>query len=261
MEGDSKKFVHYSASIFLLAAAVAIFWQITGPSWFKNIKAEVTSQPYARTIVVSGEGKVVTKPDIAQVRFAVVSEKSTVKAVTAETNKKMNEIIEVIKALGLEAKDITTSRYNLWPLSNYNYPPYPLSSKPPKISGYHLDQEITVKIRKLEIVDSVLDAAVKAGANEVGSLVFDVDDAGAVKKEVRTQAFEKAKEKAMEMARLAGVKLGRVVTFSENSYGGPIYPQYKTMDLGGEGDAASSVSVEPGSKEFTLNVSVTYEIE
>lgn len=255
MEGDSKKFVHYSGSIFLLAAAVAIFWQIMGPSWFKNIRAEVTNQPYARTIVVSAEGKVTAKPDIAQTRFAVVSEMSTVKQVTADNNKKMNEVIKSIKALGVEAKDIITTQYNLRPLPDYSMP-YP--KRPAKIVGYHLDQEITVKIRNLDIIDSVLDAAVKAGANEVGALSFDVDDAGAVKKEARSKAFAKAREKAAEMASLGGVKLGRVVTFNESTDSYPVYPQY-AMKAAIAADSAPGI--EPGTKEFALNVSVTYEIE
>lgn len=257
MENDSKKFIHYAGSIFLLAAATAVVWQITGPSWFKNIRAEVTNQPYARTIVVSAEGKVTARPDIAETHFAVVSEMPTVKQVTADNNKKMNEVIKSIKALGVESKDITTSQYNLRPLPDYSMP-YP--KRPAKIVGYHLDQEITVKIRNLDIIDSVLDAAIKSGANEVGALSFDVDDAGALKKEARTKAFGKAKEKAAEMASLAGVKLGRVVTFNESASSYPIYPQYAMKAAIAE-DSAPAPNIEPGTKEFTLNVSVTYEIE
>lgn len=256
-EGHSKKFAHYSGSLFLLAAALLIFWQITGPSWFKNIKAEITNQPYARTIVVSAEGKVTVKPDIAETHFAVVSEMPTVKQVTNDNNKKMNEVIKAIKALGVESKDITTTAYNLRPLPDYSMP-YP--KRPAKIVGYHLDQEITVKVRNLDIIDSVLDAAIKAGANEVGALSFDVDDAGAIKKEARAMAFTKAKEKASEMAALAGVKLSRVVTFNESANTYPIYPQY-AMKAAIQEDSAPAPSIEPGTKEFTLNVSVTYEIE
>ena len=48
----------------------------------QNIRAEITNQPYARTIVVSAEGKVSARPDVAETHFAVVSEMPTVKQVT-----------------------------------------------------------------------------------------------------------------------------------------------------------------------------------
>ena len=75
------------------------------PSWFKISGAEITNQPYARTIVVSAEGKVSARPDVAETHFAVVSEMPTVKQVTL-TIIKMNEVIKSIKALGVEGKDI-----------------------------------------------------------------------------------------------------------------------------------------------------------
>lgn len=259
MDKDSSvKVLRYAGSVFLVSAAVMLVWQMAGPSWFKNIKAEVTNQPYARTITVSGEGKISAKPDIANVSLSVVSKAATVKLVTADNNTKMNAVLSAVKGLGVDAKDITTSQYSLYPEYDYNY----LGRGTNKIIGYNLTQEITIKVRDLEKVDEILDSGTKAGANQVGSLVFDIDDAGPVKKQAREMAFTKAREKAQEMASQAGVSLGRVVTFSEDT---PIYPvpyynfamEARAMDAG----AAEAPSVEPGQKELTMNVSVTYEIE
>jgi len=261
MEKDlSQKVIRYAGSIFLLAGATLLIWQMTGPTWFKNIKAEITNQPYARTVTISAEGKITAKPDIANMSFSVVSEMPTVKQVTADNNQKMNKVIDAVKALGIEAKDITTSQYNLYP--QYSVYPYDSTGRTPKIVGYHLDQQITVKVRKLDIVDDALDAATKAGANEVGSLTFAIDDTGPVKKQAREKAFATARQKADEMAGLAGVGIGRVITFNEEAAPQPpFFANYAMEAKVAAPGVAPAPTIEPGSLEMTVTVSVTYEIQ
>jgi uncharacterized protein YggE len=169
----------------------------------------------------------------------------------------MTAVIDAVKKLGVDSKDVTTSSYNLYP--QYVYP----DNKTPQLSGYSLEQGITVKVRDLTKVDDVLDESTKTGANQVGQLTFDIDDASSIKKEARTVAFTKAKEKAQEMASAAGVSLGRVVTFSEGYQQAPV-PMYANyaMDMKMESAGAGPApSIEPGSKELIVDVSVTYEIQ
>jgi uncharacterized protein YggE len=250
----TKKILMVTASIFLLAVSYCAVSSRFQPQWFKNIKAEITSQPYARTITVSAEGKVTAKPDIAVISLSVVTQGKTVKAVTQEGNTKMTAVIDAVKKLGVDAKDITSTQYNLYP--QYFYP----ENQAPKLSGYNLNQDITIKVRDLEKVEDVLDSGIAAGANQVGQLSFDIDDPSGVKKEAREKAFTTAKEKASEMAKAAGVKLGRVVTFSEDSgYQQPVYANY-SMDMMAKSESAGA-AIEPGSKEMNISVSVTYEIE
>lgn len=78
----------------------------------------------------------------------------------------MTQVINAVKNLGVESKDITSSRYNLYP--NYTY----LDRQTPKITGYSLSQDIQVKIRDLEKVDDILDSGINAGANQIGQLTF-----------------------------------------------------------------------------------------
>ncbi len=254
--GWAKKFLAVAGGLFLLAAVTLITWQITGPSWFKNIKAEITNQPYARTVTVDGEGKVTAKPDIALINLSVVSQGNTVKQVTLDGNQKMTNVINAVKGLGVDAKDVVTSSYDLYP--NYSYP----QNAQPQIKGYNLTQGITVKVRNLDTVDDVLDAGIKAGANQVGQLTFDIDQDSAVKKEARDLAFKQARDKADQMASAAGVTIGRVITFSEGGGVTPPVPMYRTESLSmNAGAAVPAPTIEAGSKEIDVTVSVTYEIE
>jgi len=91
---------------------------------------------------------------------------------------------------------------------------------------------------------------------------FEVEEQDKYLTEARIEAFSKANQKASEMAALNGVRIKRVINFSEysSSYTSP----YRTLLEGMGGDIASSVSLppmEPGTEELTLQVSVTYEIE
>jgi hypothetical protein len=249
-----KKFAQLAGGVFLLCAASVMIWQMTGPSWFKNIKAEVTAQPYARTISVSGEGKVTSKPDMGVITLAVVAQGKTVKAVTQDGNTRMTAITDAVKKFGIDPKDLVTSSYNLYP--RYAYP----DNSAAVITGYELNQGLTVKVRKLEDVDDVLDGAITAGANQVGQLSFEIDEDSALMKEARGKAFADAKKKADEMTAAAGVRLGRVVTFSEGGgYNPP--PVYYDMMAGAKAESSMAPSIEPGSQELNVTVSVTYEIE
>jgi uncharacterized protein len=252
----AKKFLMTMAGLFLAVAAICMIYGVIRPGWYRNIKAEITNQPYARTITVTADGKVTSKPDIALIDLSVVSQSKTVKAVTQDGNVKMGLVIDAVKKLGIEAKDITSTQYNLYP--NYVYP----QNASPKIDGYNLTQDIQVKVRNLDIVDDVLDAGITAGANQIGQLTFDIDDPSALKAQARDKAFVTAKEKALQMTKAAGVTLGRVVTFSEDAgYQPPIFANYAMKAMDSVGSAAPAPSIEPGSKELDLSISVTYEIE
>jgi uncharacterized protein len=255
-QSKPKQFLMIMAGLFLAAAAFVMVYRTTQPGWYQNIKAEITNQPYARTITVSADGKVTAKPDIALIDLSVVSQGKTVKAVTQDSNVKMTQVIDAMKNLGIDSKDITSTQYNLSP--NYVYP----TNASPKIDGYNLTQDIQVKIRDLNKVDDVLDGGITAGANQVGQLTFDIDDPSALKAQARDKAFTAAKEKAQEMSKAAGVSLGRVITFSEDSgIQPPVFANYTMKAMDSMGAAVPAPSIEPGSKEMDLTISVTYEIE
>lgn len=272
-KNHARQFTRVAAGLLFLLLALWVGMQIWGNPWYKNIRAEFTATPYARTITVDGEGKITVKPDIARISLSVASAGKTVKEVTDDNNKKMNAVVDELKKLGVKPEDIQTSSYYLNPEYDYGYPPVVYANEVdkevaavaersvPKIIGYTLNQTVDVKIRDLTKSDQVIDRGIAAGANQVGSLSFDLDDASKVKKDARMEAFRKAREKAEEMAGAAGVKLGRVVTFSEgyNAYPMP-YANFsmRAMDTA---ESAVAPAIEPGSKEFTINVSVTYEID
>jgi len=205
-----------------------------------------------KTIIIDGTGKVTAIPDIGTVDVGFMTEGKNVQAIQKENVTKMNKLIEAVKKLGIESKDIQTTQYQI-------YPKYDYTGGRSSLAGYTISQSVTIKIRDLDKISEVLAKAGDSGANQVGGLNFTMDDPEDLKVQARGKAILNAKGKAEVLANSLGVKLGRIVGFSEG--GSSPYPLYKSdmaYGVGGGGEAAPTI--EAGSMEITSNVSITYEI-
>ncbi len=209
-----------------------------------------------RSFTVSADGKATVVPDIANVSFSVVSEGSDPERLQVDNNDKMTKAIDFVKSLGVDAKDIKTTNYNLSPRYEYDE-----KTRKSYITGYTLTQTASVKIRDLSKVAKILGGLSNSGVNQITGPSFGIEDPEKYLGEARKQAFEKAKAKANVMALENGVRIKRLVNFSEFQ-GGPV-PYYRAEALGGGGDFAKTPlpTIELGTQEVTVQVSVTYEIE
>lgn len=218
---------------------------------------------YRNTISVSADDKVIAKPDVATVNMSVVSKGKTVVEVTTDGNKKMNDIVAALKAMQIDEKDIQTSGYYLNPEQDYSEDRLP--NQTPKIIGYTLTQSVEVKVRKVDQAGDVVQKATDLGANNIGNINLTIDDQDKLKDEAREKAFAKARAKAETLARQAGVRLGKVISFSDDNtmpyY--DTYSSYKEMPMSAAGDAVAvpAPSFETGSQEVHANVTITYEID
>jgi hypothetical protein len=226
-----------------------------------------------RSFSASGEGKVVAIPDIAQFSFSVVTEGGLDIGKSQEDNvNKSNAIIDFFKSNGIDAKDIKTTGFNINPKyeyyscpSRYTYDSSatPVPCPPPKIVGYTITQSVTIKVRKMDKAGEMLSGAVDRGANNVSGLSFTVDEPDKYQNQAREEAIAKAKEKAKAVAKAGGFGVGRLLGIEEGGYQ-PYYDRYygmagdmKAMEASAP---APAPSIEPGSQEITVNVTLRYEI-
>lgn len=232
----------WAGIIFLCTVAYAAF------SWTRTL-------PARHTIAVEGAGRVMIKPDIATISFSVVSEGINVPSLQEDNNQKINTAIALVKGFGIDAKDIQTAHYNLSPKYRYDQ-----KTGKSSIDGYSLTQMVVVTVRVLDTAGKILGGLPGLGINEISGPNFSVEDQDAYLNNARAEAFAKARGKAQVLARMAGVRLGRIVTFSENQ--GGMYPQpmyLKTEAIGGDAGGVSP-QIEPGSEEAQVRVNVTFEI-
>lgn len=209
----------------------------------------------SRTIMASAEGKAIIKPDIATVSFSVISEGKSAATIQEDNTRKMNDAVALVKSLGVDPKDIQTSSYNLSPKYRYEQ-----KSGISAIDGYQITQTVTVTVRNLDNAAKIVGGLPGVGVNQISGPSFGVEDTDLYLASARAEAFAKARAKAEALAKAAGVSIGKVVTFSENSGGGYPMPMMYGKAMGMGGDASSVPEFQPGSEEARVSVSVTFEI-
>ena len=207
------------------------------------------------TITVSGEGKETGTPDVAVIDLGVTSEATTVKSAQDDNSKKMNAITTAVKALGVKDADIQTTNYNIYPKYSYDS-----KSGISNIIGYTVSQSIKIKARDLDKTGTIISKAGELGANQVSGVQFSIDDSESLKSSAREEAIDNAKSKAEDLFKKLGVKAGRIISFTEYSLDGSYYPKYAESSYGLGGGGATP-SIESGSLDITVDVSLTFEIK
>jgi uncharacterized protein len=214
------------------------------------------------TISVSESSEVYAKPDLALANFSVKNEAATVAEAMKENAEKMNTVIAFIKEEGVEAKDLKTTNFNIYPRYEYRdveVEIYPYNGERRVLVGYEITQTLSVKIRDMEKIGDIVQGATNKGANQVNNLQFTIEDRDEFEKQARNEAIEKAKNKAKELASELGVDLVRITNFSESN--GAVYRDYdyyaKTEAVGMSGEVPQ---IETGENKIEVGVSITYEI-
>jgi uncharacterized protein len=206
-----------------------------------------------RTITVSGEGEVKTKPDMAMLTGGVMTDAPTAAEALNKNSTAMTSVLAAIKNAGVADTDVQTSNFNVSPV----YAPYqPENPQPQKVTGYQVTNQVTVMLRDITKVGAVLDELVKVGSNSISGVSFGLQDPKPVLNQARQDAVKDAKAKADLYASAAGVSVGRVMTISESGYIGPPQPVYRTAAM-----ESASVPIATGQETITATVSVTYEIQ
>ncbi len=243
-------------SIILVLILLAIFLTFQARKAWKEYDYVGKSSEIQGTISITGEGKISAVPDIAKISVGMTTEAKTVIEAQKNNNEKMNSIILTLKKQGIEERDIKTSNYSV-------YPKYDWSNGKNLIIGYTVSQSLDIKIRDTKKVSDVLDVVGQEGANQVGNLVFAIDNPEELEMEARNKAILDAKNKAKDLTDKLDVKLGKVISYYSEE-GGNNQHSYKAIDfgLGGERTEAMMVSpdIQQGENEINSRVTIVFEI-
>jgi uncharacterized protein len=207
------------------------------------------------TFDVTGESEIVSVPDQAELTVGIESNSSTVSEAQDRANTVINDIIAAMDKLGIDKKDIQTQNYSVNPQYNYDNPGRPT------ITGYQVSANVRLRIHDFEKLNQAIDDATSLGANQVGGINFMMskEKEEELTKQAREEAIKDAKSDADELARLAGIKLGKVVNVWENrGYAErPIYMSADVMEAKNAGGAPTQI--EPGTNSFNYSVTLSYE--
>ena len=215
--------------------------------------AEVQIQAQAPVVELSVSETVNSPPDIAQVGTGVTTRARTAKEAVRLNAVAMQKVVDRLKALGIAAKDIQTSNFNL--NAQFNYPN---GGGAPVFTGYEASNQVTATLRDVAKVGEVLDALVAAGANNISGPTFMLDDDTAPQQAARSRAFQRGQAMAQDFARMAGYTGVWLLEVSESIQSrGPLPP----MPYAVRAEAAQAKTpIEAGEVGTTVNLTVKYEM-
>jgi uncharacterized protein YggE len=239
-----------SSSLRLLAFSILGFASLLlGPA---PATADDQDDTPKRFISLSGTGAIKTTPDKVDISTGVTSQAPTAKEALAKNTAAMANVIDTLKSQGLDPKDIQTTNFSVQPLYEERK-----EGRSPAIIGYQVTNSVRITVRDIGRLGAILDEVVSLGANDVGSIEFGVAEPEAMKDEARKLAVANAIANAKIYADTAGVKLGKVLTISEEE-GGYVarYAAPAPMEM-----SAKAVPIEAGTTTVETRVRVTFELE
>ncbi|HTL38589.1 MAG TPA: SIMPL domain-containing protein [Kofleriaceae bacterium] len=207
------------------------------------------------TMVVNGQATLEVSPDCADLTITLTSDSIRPGAATKDLEAKKQALIAALKKVGVETADVKLSTLSLDPI----YEPNPDGWAQIKVHTYRAQVTVTATTRDFGKIADILDAAGNAGASSM-STQFRRSDLAALKKQVRENALEAAKEKAEQTAKALGIKLGRITSVAENAGGymwnATYFPQVANSVNVRDSGVALGGSLQP----LTLDVTIGFEL-
>jgi uncharacterized protein YggE len=194
-------------------------------------------------ITVQGTASVRSVPDRAELSFGVESQGQTARAALAANATEMRKVIAAVKAAG--GTDVRTQSVSLSPRYNETN----------EVQAFVATNSVSASIKDLAKAGALIDAAVKAGANQVYGPSLSTGDQTELYRQALKAAVANARANAQVLAAAANVSLGRVTAIVEG--GGAPQPLPYAAD---KAMAVESTPIEPGTQQMTASISVTFAV-
>jgi hypothetical protein len=207
-----------------------------------------------RTINVRGTGAVVVAPDRARISIGVRSFSLEASQALDVNNAKMARIIEGLKSIGIERRNIQTSDFELRRRTDRN------QTRPGNedgFVGYDISNKVDVETEKVDLIGTILENVISWGATDINDLDFSLTDKSEEMVLVRTRAIEDARIRAEQLVAAAGVSLGSIVNIKEG--GGYSYREREAVSLSGSDMQDVLIFMTP--EIVSATVSVTFRLE
>ena len=220
-----------------------------------------------RSVQVSGTAVINVAPDRVLIQLGVQSTGTSVGAVELANSLAIQKVIEALRFLDIQPKDIATDRYIIEPVYENNDVLH--------IKGYRINNIVAVTVRDVSKTSTVISRALQAGANQIVNVEFYTSELRKYRDQAREMAMQAASEKAQALAKAAGAEIGCVLSINENSgssyyggwYGGRdqnLWTQNVVQNVAPQSGAQASADAEPvslGQVAVRAEVGVTFSLK
>jgi uncharacterized protein len=227
-----------------------------------TIQSSRAAEEQPRTVTTSGEAVIYVQPDEVIFNFGVDTRDAGLDKAVAANEAASTKLLAAVKKLGIEEKHIQTDQLNV----SIVYRDHNAIA----IDGYNVQRSYCVKLKDPKKFQTLVETALKNGANRVGSFDFRTTELRKHRDKARAMAIEAAKEKAADLAGELKCQIGNPRTINENAgywgYGGGFnrYAYGNNAQVqaqapaGGEADDEGQLPL--GQISVRANVSVTFDL-
>ncbi|MCR8826322.1 SIMPL domain-containing protein [Pseudosulfitobacter koreensis] len=204
-------------------------------------------------IEVTGQGEVAVAPDMAVISLGVMHRAPQARDAVQAVNEKMDAILQRLTEQGVDAADVQTSQLTVDADRNQPMRPVESGEAEEKPLQFIANNQVTVRVRDLTELGTILDLVLQDGANQMSGLRFDVQSPAPLEAQARERAVQNAVEQAQQLAAAAGVELGQVRRITAYNNGG----RPKMMEMARSSDG---VPVASGEVSIDAQVSMVFDI-
>jgi len=214
---------------------------------------QVTQAIAGTRLDLSVTGEVTRVPDVAIISAGVVTRATTATAALQQNADRMDRVINALKRVGIDDRDIQTSAISLNP--EYRYP----ENQSPQLSGYTASNQVTVRFRDIRNSGKVLDILVAEGANQISGPNMTIEHPEEALDEARARAVAAGRARASLYARALGMRVARVISVSDGGgYYAPPPPPPAPVMMAAE---RSYTKIEPGEQKLQVSLSMVFELQ
>jgi uncharacterized protein len=248
--------------VIIAATIIASTFIIRGTKFYVNNIGSTgfDNDEILNTIAVSGEGEVITKPDMAIISVSISETATTSTEAQTKVNEKIKTITDRAKANDVAENDITTTGISIQPEYEYTM------NGQPRIVGQRASQSLQITMKKMDDkaqkAAKLIDEIAPIENITIGGIRFDLENKENVVMRAREAAFNQAETKAKELAKLAGVSIIKPVNIKDTdiSAGQPILYNTREMALDGI-DKAAPTEISTGELTIRTRIDVLFGIE
>ena len=248
------------------------------------VMTAAVSQPAAPTgISAAGRGTASAPPDLADLNLGVEAFAGSVKEARTNAAEAMTAILDALQANGIADQDIRTDYFDIRP----QYTGREITRCPDGdtdssataassiergglddgcyqewqqvLTGYQVSNTVNVKVRDLDSLSPVIDAATAAGGDltRFNNLSFSIEDTQALQQQARAAAVADLQERAAQLAQFGGVELGQLIYLTETSFAPPARADLSKTALAMEAaDAPAGRSTPIAAGQLSVEVTV-----
>ena len=208
----------FKSKIRILAATLVSIMLFSACATPTSVQAQADEVP---TIRVQGNATITVAPDIAKFNLGVSTTGASADRALMENTALMNHVIAAVQGFGIDESDISTNQFTIQQMFHPVFDRFHMMEMGGE-NQYTVTNSITVTVRDLDTIGSIIAAGVGAGANMSGNVWFNAENAGELYYEALALAVEDAARKSQVLSTALNTSITGLVSLSETSgWGSP----------------------------------------